>query len=599
MKKSKNLSLFRIATIFAINIFLKSYVLLALSFLYIFLFNKKELALTVGLIFITYLLFYFNLNVINIGVVVENRSNYCIVDSVLFKTKVYDINKDVGTIVKINEKVLNDNSSNLVYNVKYVSNLELLDLNKKSPLFYSYNRLKNLDHDSYIITSKVLFNNYLEDNEIDYYLGVGFCFYYLLIMIYKKNKYISIIFMFIYSLFFSFQIKFFLILINFLCSFINIRKSDILSIKIIAISMLNINLLLNFSILMSLLFDIINIFDFKSKSIILIVQSLLFSNINVFISFFYNWFSILQILIFCIAALLFIFPSFSFFLSFFKFLSIFRFIFNLSIRGKISIFSILIIFIFSKLKLNRKIQSALLITCLLSPLNNPIGHVTFIDVGQGDSTLLKGPFLSYNVLIDTGSKYNYSKLKKYLLSEGIYKIDYLIISHNDSDHNGNINNLKKDFIIDNIIDNPCDIKLKSLYIQNLYLGKFENDNQNSLIHYCEIDEYKFLFTGDIDKHVEQILVKNTDLNNIDVLKVAHHGSNTSSSELFIRNILPRFAIISTSGQYNHPSLSTIQTLSDYKVDIYITKDSGNITFYFTKLIDFIKTSHNDFDIIIT
>lgn len=131
------------------------------------------------------------------------------------------------------------------------------------------------------------------------------------------------------------------------------------------------------------------------------------------------------------------------------------------------------------------------------------------------------------------------------------------------------------------------------------MGKFENDNQNSLIHYCEIDGYKFLFTGDIDKHVEQILVKNTDLNNIDVLKVAHHGSNTSSSEFFIRNILPRFAIISTSGQYNHPSLSTIQTLSDYKADIYITKDSGNITFYFTKLIDFIKTSHNDFDIIIT
>lgn len=599
MKRSKNLSLFRIATILAINLFLKNYVLLALSFLYIFLLNKKDLVLTVGLILITCLLFYFNLNVINIGVVVENRSNYCIVDSVLFKTKVYDISKDVGTIVKINEKVLNDNSSNLIYNVKYVSNIELLDLNKKSPLFYSYNRLKNLDHDSYIITSKVLFNNYLEDNEIDYYLGIGFCFYYLLIMIYKKNKYISIILMFIYSLFFSFQIKFFLILINFLCSFSNIRKSEILSIKIIVISMLNINLLLNFSILMSLLFDVINIFDFRSKSIILIVQSLLFSNINIFISFFYNWFSILQILIFCIASLLFIFPSFSFFLSFFKFLSIFRFIFNLSIRGKISIFSILIIFIFSKLKLNRKIQSVLLITCLLSPLNNPIGHVTFIDVGQGDSTLLKGPFLSYNVLIDTGSKYNYSKLKKYLFSEGIYKIDYLIISHNDSDHNGNINNLKKDFIIDNIIDYPCDIKLKSLYIQNLYLGKFENDNQNSLIHYCEIDGYKFLFTGDIDKHVEQLLVKNTDLNNIDVLKVAHHGSKTSSSELFIRNILPRFAIISTSGQYNHPSLSVIQTLSDYKADIYITKDSGNITFYFTKLIDFIKTSHNDFDIIIT
>ena len=84
---------------------------------------------------------------------------------------------------------------------------------------------------------------------------------------------------------------------------------------------------------------------------------------------------------------------------------------------------------------------------------------------------------------------------------------------------------------------------------------------------------------------------------IDFLKVSHHGSYTGTSPYLIGNILPEYAIISTNGKYDHPSDETIETLNSYLVRYFITKNSGNVDIYFSRLLDFIKTGHNDFVII--
>ena len=233
------------------------------------------------------------------------------------------------------------------------------------------------------------------------------------------------------------------------------------------------------------------------------------------------------------------------------------------------------------------------------PINNPLKHITFIDVGQGDSILIKDGLKGYDILIDTGSIYNYSKLKKQLFNEGVYSIDYLILTHDDNDHNGSKNEIKEDFKISNIIDSPQDIRIKDLYLKNLNFSKFDNDNDNSLIYISEINNYKVLFTGDISKNVEKELINKSFLSKIDILKVSHHGSKTATSRTFLSKTLPDYAVISTNGRYGHPSNEVIKNLKLFEVNTYITKDDGNIIFYFADILDFIKTRSFNFDIIIS
>ena len=234
---------------------------------------------------------------------------------------------------------------------------------------------------------------------------------------------------------------------------------------------------------------------------------------------------------------------------------------------------------------------------ILSPLNNPLMNVCFIDVGQGDSALIKYPLSKSSILIDTGSEYNYYKLKKTLYEKGLYSIDYLIISHDDTDHNGNIDNLMNDFNIRNVVAKGEDISLKNLDFTYFDLGINDNDNDNSLVYMVNIDGYDFLFTGDISKKIENKLIRDYGPLNVDFLKVSHHGSRTGTSSFMIGNTLPQYAIISTSGMYNHPHFETLDTLDNYLVKYYITRDCGNVDIYFSNILDFIKTGNNDFVII--
>ena len=229
-------------------------------------------------------------------------------------------------------------------------------------------------------------------------------------------------------------------------------------------------------------------------------------------------------------------------------------------------------------------------------------EITFIDVNQGDSSFIKFPNNKLNILIDTGM-YKGSDIIKYLKSIGIKKLNYLILTHGDFDHMGEAINLVNNFNVEKVIFNcgPYNeleqelIKvlekkkisyyrcIKELKIDNnkLYFlnnKDYGNENDNSSVIYTELNNHKFLFMGDAGVEVEEDLIEKYNLQNIDVLKVGHHGSNTSSSKIFIDEINPKYSIISVgkNNRYGHPNDSVLDNLDNSK--IYRTDKDGSIMF---------------------
>lgn len=107
---------------------------------------------------------------------------------------------------------------------------------------------------------------------------------------------------------------------------------------------------------------------------------------------------------------------------------------------------------------------------------------------------------------------------------------------------------------------------------------YGNENDNSSVIYTELNNHKFLFMGDAGVEVEEDLIENYNLQNIDVLKVGHHGSKTSSGKEFINEINPKYSIISVgkNNRYGHPNKEVLNNLSDSK--IYRTDQNGSVMF---------------------
>ena len=234
--------------------------------------------------------------------------------------------------------------------------------------------------------------------------------------------------------------------------------------------------------------------------------------------------------------------------------------------------------------------------------NNP--YVTFIDVKQGDSALIHLPYNKGDILIDTGGLINYdtsSDIINYLKSEGIKDIDYLILTHGDFDHSGSSINLVNNFKVNKVIlnnDEFNDLEKELINtlnnknikyynnIEKINIGEYkfyflntklyDNENDNSNILYTEIDNNKLLFMGDASKEVENNILKKYNIENIDILKVGHHGSNTSTDMNFINKISPKISIISVglNNRYGHPKSEVLDILSDSKV--YRTDLNGSI-----------------------
>ena len=107
---------------------------------------------------------------------------------------------------------------------------------------------------------------------------------------------------------------------------------------------------------------------------------------------------------------------------------------------------------------------------------------------------------------------------------------------------------------------------------------YDNENDNSCIIYTELNNHKFLIMGDAGVEVEEDLIDKYNLRNIDVLKVGHHGSKTSSSKEFVDNIVPKYSIISVgkNNRYGHPNKEVLNNLENSK--IYRTDQDGSIMF---------------------
>ena len=241
----------------------------------------------------------------------------------------------------------------------------------------------------------------------------------------------------------------------------------------------------------------------------------------------------------------------------------------------------------------------LLIIIYISPYLNSNFEVVMFEVGEADCHLIKYPYNKNTILIDTGK--NEYKIKNevipYLKSIGIKKIDYLIITHGDEDHIGGSITLINNFQVKNVILNkgtftdlekeliknlnkkkiPYQININKINLSNhtIYLlnnTKYNNENDNSIITYFTYQKYKFLYMGDASITTEDNLLENYNLNNISILKVGHHGSNTSSSKDFISQINPSISLISVGKNniYHHPNKEVINNLSKsriYRTDI--------------------------------
>lgn len=587
LKKLKNISVFRIFIIFIINVYLESIYICLLSILYLFITSKKDLILFL-IILILYILLINKTDFIKFGIVEYETENYYIINKLLYKTKINKSNNIfVGDIIKSINFVENNKTSDLKQNILFLNKdyIKLYSLNFKQKI-YQYICKQNSFVKSYLLKTLYDINNYEED----YLINVSTIT--ILNKIYKINNKLIIILILTLSIIFANQVKFLLFYIVFFLDIFNLDKDIKFIFKYIIILLINKNFIYNYSLIISFLFELYNYINIKVSfnQYLSIIQSMFFSSINIIYLFLYKF-----LIKFNLLLLIFILSSILFKIDISNIISFVDFLFNIidkiTIRGKINYFILIICLLINRIINNEYLKLIILYLLIISPFNSISNEVTFIDVGHGDAILIKSPFNNFNVLIDTGSKYNYYKLKKYLFSKSIYKIDYLIITHNDTDHNGNIENLVKDFIINKIITEGKDINKKYLSLNYLFLDNFNNDNDNSLVYELYLNDYSFIFTGDISKDVERILIKKYGNINYDVLKVSHHGSKTATSKYFLANILPKFAIISTSGQYNHPSKETINNLNNYLIEIFNTKEDGNISFYLGNLISFIKTDN--------
>lgn len=217
--------------------------------------------------------------------------------------------------------------------------------------------------------------------------------------------------------------------------------------------------------------------------------------------------------------------------------------------------------------------------------------VSFINVGQGDCTLLR--YRNNSFLIDTGGlRYTdlaINNLIPYFRKERIYFINKVFITHYDFDHFGALNSLKENFIINEVIDYnykfPC--LFNKIHIMNLNDDFDNNDEENekSLVLYFSVLSIKFLFMGDASSRIEEKIIKRYPNLKCDILKVGHHGSKTSSSDEFIKKVNPKIGVISCgiNNKYHHPHVNTLRNLKNNKVIIKRTDKEGTIEYIFSIL----------------
>ncbi|EJU24513.1 metallo-beta-lactamase domain protein [Peptoanaerobacter stomatis] len=277
--------------------------------------------------------------------------------------------------------------------------------------------------------------------------------------------------------------------------------------------------------------------------------------------------------------------------------------------------------IMKKINLKQKIIIILLLTSLiytlyqkLQDIYNPSTtlQVHFIDVGQGDSTLIITPDKK-TVLIDAGDEQHSSRTTGYIKSQGIDKLDLVIATHPDADHIGGMDKVIKNFDI-GMFSMPLvskdtkqykeikkELKNKKLKNKPLYTGDglsigkdvklqilspqknktYSDTNEYSIVARLLYKEVSFLFMADATMENEIAIINDFDDIRADVLKLGHHGSSTSTSDYFLGKVNPSIGVISCgkNNKYGHPHKEVMNLLEKYNIMIFRTDEQGSIVLY--------------------
>lgn len=245
----------------------------------------------------------------------------------------------------------------------------------------------------------------------------------------------------------------------------------------------------------------------------------------------------------------------------------------------------------------------------LAPMTNGTMAVNYIDVGQGDATLIR--VNGKNLLIDAGPNKSSDQLVSYIKNLGVTTIDYVIATHPHEDHIGGMDEIFYEFEIKNFLAPKVEhttktfekmmtvvsneglkpIQLKAGSGDKIDLGdgtsvevfspvqdKYDDLNDYSPIMKISFGDTSFIFTGDAEKLVEKEVINSGVNLDSDVLKIGHHGSTTSSSEEFIKLVEPSIAVIpvGVGNDYGHPHKETLDLLNKYNVKILRNDELGDI-----------------------
>lgn len=242
---------------------------------------------------------------------------------------------------------------------------------------------------------------------------------------------------------------------------------------------------------------------------------------------------------------------------------------------------------------------------LLEIYCNPFFQVYTLNLGQADCSVIVEPFHKSVVMIDCGQNLYRDNVERiimpFLENKNIHTIDTLILTHDDFDHNGGYDSLKDKIEIKQVLEDSND-KVNVDYPFYLLLSEREakDTNDSSIISYFTYDHLTYLFMGDASKQIEKQLMAAYDLK-ADVIKVGHHGSNTSSDPDFLDSLDCKIALISCGykNKYGHPSVETLKTLENLHINTLCTSDCGSIAMYSLFHFSFVVTNDGMFGIIWT
>lgn len=244
-----------------------------------------------------------------------------------------------------------------------------------------------------------------------------------------------------------------------------------------------------------------------------------------------------------------------------------------------------------------------------SESEGPYAKIHFIDTGNSDAILIQQE--GHAALIDGGENDDETRVVEYIQGLGIKSLDYVFATHPDADHIGGLDAVISKIPVDKVLvgNGKATSKTYTDFIEAIMnkgltpsvpllysqfpLGEAkikvvsvanEKDVNNcSLVLAYEYNDHRVLLMGDADQSIEAKIDLN-EVGKVDLIKVGHHGSKTSSNKAFIQAVSPQYAVITcgVGNKYGHPNQETLDTLNEFGIEIYRTDQMGNIIFDITK-----------------